>query len=465
MKTEPSISSDQDIIEENSSSVEHKRRTDRFQLRVAVCASGGKFVDGWILAVIGVALPLASLQMGMSPFWEGLIGSSSLVGIFIGGLLFGWLTDLVGRRRMFTLTLAIFLIFSILQFFVSAPEWLFVCRLIMGIAVGADYAIAGALIAEFSSREKRGPYLAGMLVWWYAGFAVSAIGSLLAIGIWGESDMLWRLMLASSGLPALIMLFIRIGLPESPRWLVNKGRMEEANVIAKKYLSDEVKQDLYKEDPDAGGFKELFSPVGRRKTLFTSLFWMAQVTPFFAIYTFLPRVLDALNLNLDASWGEIMMYLVLLIGSAVGAMLINRVGRRNMLIVPFAVTGVAFLILGLWPSAPAPIVVLCFLTFAVFNSGSNVLQMLYPSEIFPTGIRATGVGFAAAMSRIGAAIGTFLLPIILISWGVTSVMLICAAVLFGGMIISMIWAPETTGKNLSESTQSLPVLVKSPSRP
>lgn len=461
MKTNASIRPDQDRITYSSSSAAHKRRSDKFQFRVAVCASGGKFVDGWILAVIGIALPLASMQMGMSPLWEGLIGASSLIGIFVGGLLFGWLTDLVGRRRMFTLTLTIFLIFSVLQFFVTDPGWLFVFRLVMGIAVGADYAIAGALIAEFSSRKKRGPYLAGMLVWWYAGFAVSAIGALLALAYWGESDLLWRIMLVSSGLPALIMLFIRIGLPESPRWLMSKGRVQEAETIATQYLSDEVKQDIYKEDPDAGGFKELFSRQGRRKTVFTSLFWMAQVTPFFALYTFLPRVLESLNLNMDASWGEILMYLVLLIGSAIGALLVNRVGRRNMLIVPFAVTGIALLVLGLWPGAPAPLVVLCFLTFALFNSGSNVLQMLYPSEIFPTGVRATGVGFAAAMSRIGSAVGTFLLPIILVHWGITPVMLISAAILFGGMIISMWLAPETTGKDLSDSTRSLPVITKS----
>lgn len=452
--------SDQNKVRNDAASQARKRRTDRFQLRVAACASGGKFVDGWILAVIGIALPLASFQMGMSPLWEGLIGASSLIGIFVGGLLFGWLTDLLGRRRMFTLTLAIFLIFSVMQFFVTDPGWLFVFRLIMGIAVGADYAIAGALIAEFSSQEKRGPYLAGMLVWWYAGFAISAIGSLIALGIWGESDLLWRLMLVSSGLPALIMLFIRIGLPESPRWLASKGRNAEADQVADKYLSDDVKKDIYKEDPGHGGFRALFSKEGRRKTMFTSLFWMAQVTPFFAIYTFLPRVLESLNLNMDASWGEILMYLVLLVGSAVGTLLVNRVGRRNMLIVPFAVTGIALLVLGLWPGAPAPVVVLCFLTFAIFNSGSNVLQMLYPSEIFPTGIRASGVGFAAAMSRIGSAIGTFLLPIILVNWGITPVMFICAAVLFVGMVVSMMWAPETTGKDLSESTQSLPVITR-----
>lgn len=430
-----------------------ERRTHRFQLRVAVCASGGKFVDGWILAVIGIALPLASLQLDMSPVWQGLIGASSLIGIFIGGLLFGWMTDALGRRRMFTLTLSIFLIFSILQFFTMDPVWLFVTRTVMGISVGADYAIAGALIAEFSNKDRRGPYLAGMLVWWYVGFSVSAVAALIALGIWGESDLMWRLMLASSFLPALIMLFIRLGLPESPRWLASKGRHAEAERIADRYLSAEVKADIDNEAPGSTGFATLFSREGYKKTLFTSLFWMAQVTPFFALYTFLPKVLDALQLDLDASWGEIIMYLVLLVGSAAGALSINKMGRRRMLIVPFAVTGVALLVLGVWPGAPAPIVVLCIVVFALFNSASSALQMLYPSEIFPTGIRASGVGFAASMSRIGSAVGTFLLPIILVKGGIAPVMITCAVVLFGGMIVSILWAPETTGKKLTESSQ------------
>lgn len=108
--------------------------------------------DGWILAVIGVALPLTTTGLNISPTMEGLIGSASLIGLLVGGLLFGWVTDKVGRQKMFLATLATFLVCSLLQFFVTDPWQLFALRAILGLAVGADYAIAGAFIAEFSSK-------------------------------------------------------------------------------------------------------------------------------------------------------------------------------------------------------------------------------------------------------------------------------------------------------------------------
>jgi putative MFS transporter len=115
-------------------------------------------------------------------------------------------------------------------------------------------------------------------------------------------------------------------------------------------------------------------------------------------------------------------------------------------------TGLSLLVLGVWADTPPLVVILCFLVFAFFHAASSVLQMLYPSEIFPTEIRATGIGFAAGMSRIGAAIGTFLLPVGLSSWGIGPMMLMGAGVCLVGLLVSVMWAPETTGLELSEST-------------
>lgn len=446
----------------NTAVLEHDqtdmRRVRRFETRVAVCASGGKFCDGWILAVIGLALPLASMGLGFSPLWNGLLGAASLLGIFFGGLIFGWVTDRIGRKQMFIYTLLTFLICSALQFFVTDAPQLFVLRLIMGLAVGADYAIAGSMIAEFTSKQRRGPYLAGMIIWWYAGFSVSAIGALIAMVVFEGEPTLWRWILASAFAPALVMLLVRIGLPESPRWLASRGRVDEAKAIAAKYMSTATQADIFKEEPVAGKYSALFSKRFIRTTALCSIFWMAQVTPFFAIYTFLPDVLASLNLNLDASWGEVVLYAFLLVGSIFGAAVINRIGRRRLLIWPFVITAVSLVILGLWPDAPSPVLILCFTVFAFFNAASAVLQMLYPSELFPTEIRATGVGFAAAMSRIGAAIGTFLLPLGLVSLGVGPVMLISAGILVVGLIVSVMWAPETTNLELSEATGAISVV-------
>lgn len=440
---------------------EDMARIRRFELRVAVCASGGKFCDGWILAVIGVALPFASTGLGLSATWEGLIGASALLGIFFGGIIFGRVTDIIGRKKMFLFTLLTFLICSALQLFVVDALQLFILRFIMGMADGADYAIAGSMIAEFTSRKRRGPYLAGMIIWWYAGFALSASGAILLISAMPDSPNLWRWILASASVPALIMLLIRIGLPESPRWLAGQGRLEEAREIAARYMDRATQKDVFAEPPGKASYADLFSKANIRKTALTSIFWMAQVTPLFAIFTFLPRVIELLDLGMDADWGQIALYLFLLVGSIAGALVINRLGRRRLLIWTFVVTAASMLVLGLFPDGSPVLVVSCFIVFAFFNAAAGVLQILYPSEIFPTDIRATAVGFAGAMSRIGAAAGTFLIPIGLVHLGVGPVMLISAGILVAGLVVSVMWAPETKDLELTTATGAIGVVPRS----
>jgi MFS family permease len=125
---------------------------NNFHLRVVAYTTGGYFVDGYILGMIGIALALLAPQLGLGAVWTGLIGASALAGIFIGGLIFGWVTDRVGRQTMYVADLILFVVASVLQFFVEGPLALFILRLVMGIAIGADYAIGSALLSEFLPR-------------------------------------------------------------------------------------------------------------------------------------------------------------------------------------------------------------------------------------------------------------------------------------------------------------------------
>ncbi|WBM44721.1 MFS transporter [Pseudomonas putida] len=429
-------------------------RFERFQKKVTTCAAGGKLCDGWILAVIGIALPLSTTGLGISSTLEALIGSASLIGLFIGGLLFGWVTDKVGRKKMFLATLTTFLICAMLQFVVTDPWQLFFLRVLLGLAVGADYAVAGAFVAEFNSKERRGPGLAGLLIWWYIGFTVAATCSILVINAMPDAAELWRYILASSFVPAAIMLFLRVGIPESPRWLLSTGREQEAREVAEQYLDPVTRADLFKEKINALSYSALFSSRYIKKTLLTSVFWMAQITPFFAIYIFMPKILQSINFGSSSKLGEILLYVFLLVGCLVGVSLINRLGRRKLLISSFVGQVIPLVILGIWPDSHSlALIVLCFGIFAFFHAAGSTLQMLYPSEIFPTEIRATGVGFAAGMSRLGAAVGTFLLPIGLSHWGTGAVMLIGAAVSTVGLLVAVAWAPETKGLELSQTTK------------
>ena len=120
----------------------------RFLVKLTGVIAGGMFIDGYILGIIGTVIGAITLDLGMSLFWEGLIGASALIGIFIGGPLGGWLADKLGRKPLFTIDLVIFTVGSVLQFFVDSTWQLFLVRLLMGVAIGADYSVGWPLLAE-----------------------------------------------------------------------------------------------------------------------------------------------------------------------------------------------------------------------------------------------------------------------------------------------------------------------------
>lgn len=197
-----------------------------FHLKVTVFTTGGMFCDGYILGMIGIALATWDEQQPHGVLTQGLVGASALVGIFLGALLLGPLTDRLGRRKLYLADLLLFVVGSVLQFFVAEPWQLIVPRLVMGVAIGADYAIGAALLSEFLPRKPRGPLLASLNAVWTVGYVAAFVVG-YAIKDTGPDS--WRWMLASSAVPAALVLCLRLGTPESPRWLAARGRVAEAD--------------------------------------------------------------------------------------------------------------------------------------------------------------------------------------------------------------------------------------------
>jgi putative MFS transporter len=417
----------------------------------------GEGLDGFDLGIIAVVLPLITTDLGLTPVWSGLIAASTLVGIFFGSPLVGLLADRVGRRTLFTIDIGTFVVLGLLQAVVTEPWQLLVVRLLLGVAVGAEYALGAAMLSEFAPADGRGRRLAGMLVTWYGGYLVSVILAYALVDLAGIS---WRWVLATSVVPALITLAARFGLPESPRWLMGHGRVEEARAIADRYLGGDAyfrEEDL---DDDsgkvsAGGLKRLFEPGMRGRTLFVCTFYACNVAPYFAIFTFAPQVFAALQIH-DEAASTILANTIAVVGAIVGMLTIERIGRRQQLILPFWVMTAALLVVGLWGSAPGGVIVACFAAFAFTNALQGNLTAVYPAEVFPTELRSTGIGFSTAFSRIGAASGTFLLPVGISAIGVGPCMLIAAAICLIGGTVSQLMAPETTGLSLSHTAALRP---------
>jgi putative MFS transporter len=304
------------------------------------------------------------------------------------------------------------------------------------------------MLSELCPTKSRGSHLAWLQTCWYIGYLVAVvIGYVLT-----SAHVDWKLILGTSAIPAVVTMILRWGLPESPRWLLSRDRFEEARRIVNEYLGGEENYSL--EDLGGGGgepgqFRELFSPQLRKRSIFAGMFWFCIVAPYFAIFTFAPLVFDSLHIH-DQRTATIAANGVAAIGSVIGMLLVERTGRRPMLIVTFFVTAICLFLIGGWTAAPGMVVVLCFAIFSLFNAAGGNLCGVYPAELFPSHLRSSGVGFATAVSRIGAAAGTFLLPIGIDHFGIGTSVVIGGAICVVGLVITMAWAPETKGVPLDE---------------
>ncbi|GAA5168073.1 MFS transporter [Pseudonocardia eucalypti] len=420
----------------------------RFHLKVTAYSAGGMFCDGYMLGIVAPALAAYGRQHEVSALWSGLIGASALIGLFLGSIAFGWLTDRVGRQTMYLADLLIFVVGSLAQALVTDVAWLFALRLLLGVAIGADYAISPTLLAEFAPRRHRGWMMSSLNVVWTVGYVASfGVGYLLS----GLGSDAWRWMLASSALPALVVALLRLGTPESPRWLVRQGRAEEALRVLRTHVDPHATPaDLVADAEERADYRSLFRAGLRRRVIFGGLFWFCQVVPYFALFTFLPDVLAALRIEGDLAQ-SVLVNVFLLAGAVVGMVLVNRVNRRPFVLWSFGLLAAVTAVLGLWTGAPPLAVVALFGSFAFVVSAAQSLALVYPSELFPTGVRASGVGVVTAFSRIGAAIGTFLLPLAVAGLGVHSTTLIAAGVLLLGLLASAAWAPETRMLTLGDA--------------
>ncbi|OZM76495.1 MFS transporter [Pseudonocardia sp. MH-G8] len=418
----------------------------RFHLRVTVFTAGGLFCDGYIIGSIGLALPLLTPAMGLGPVWQGAMAASVLVGLFVGALVFGPVTDRFGRQKIYLADLVVFVVASALQFFADGAVTLLILRLVLGIAIGADYAIGGALLAEFAPRKWRGRMMASLNATWTVGFVAAYGVGVLLQGAAGPDA--WRWMLASSAVPALITLLLRLGAPESPRWLLGKGRVEEARRVIKTYIGPEYDLDPAEVTAPRSRYRDLFTRRYGRQTFFAGAFYFCQVFPYFAVGIFLPGIITAFGVE-DSTLSEIVYNGVLLVGALAGLVLMDRLPRRGFVIWSFFIIGVTLVVLGLNPNGSLAVLLPTLLVLAFVISAAADLESVYPPEIFPTEIRASGVGLATSISRIGAALSTFVLPQLLVGVGVGPTMFVLAGVVAAGFVISLWLAPETRGVGLS----------------
>nr|WP_158783181.1 MFS transporter [Pantoea sp. BAV 3049] len=423
---------------------------NRFHLKISGLTFSAHLTDGYVLGVIGFALAQIKSQMGLTPFQEGMLGSSALLGLFLGSLLLGWIGDIVGRQKIFSFSFVVITLASALQFFVTSPEQLFLLRMLIGFGLGGDFSVGHTMLAEFATRKHRGVMLGAFSVLWTVGYVAASFAGHFIAGMGPEA---WRWLLASSAVPAGIILLLRIGTPESPRWLMRKGRKKQALAIVHRYFGEHVTLQAEPAHRQQHNLMVLFTPLYRKRTAFNCLFFVCLVIPYFAIYTFLPAILQAMGL--DKNFGtDLLLNGLLIVGAVLGIVLTAVCSRRGFLIGSFVVLTACLVAMSLLTGSQSGWLIAFFAAFTLLMSAVSNLVGVFPAESFPTEVRSMGVGFATSMSRLGSATGTLLLPLGIVHLGLSTTIAILAAILAVGALVSLAWAPETKGLTLVDAGEA-----------
>lgn len=448
---------DNAVTAHGADTAKDERTVANYQRRVAVLSGGGMFLDGFDVSVIAVALPGLTKEWSISGSLEGIVASSAIAGMFLGMLFGGRLADRFGRKLMYLVDLSGFIAFALLAALTQNVGQLIAVRFLLGLFLGADYPISSSITAEFTAPQRRGRLIIFMSLLWQAGAFFAYMTGIAMLPL-GKSA--WRWMLLVGAVLAAIVLALRTDVPESPRWLRAHGRIDEANAvmaeisaITGQYFTPEHTDRAASPSTRRTSWWELFSPRMVRSTIFCCSFWFAFAVSFYGIQMYTPTILQPFTGGSKALAyvGSSIISLLGVAGAAIGMYSVEHIGRRKQIIWCFVgmVVVLAALALTEAPSMTA-LIVLLSVAILLANLGPGVLDMVYPNELFPTRLRASGTGFAGSVSRIGAILGVSVFPMMVQTWGMSHSTWLFAGVALFGLVISVLLAPETKGKSLEE---------------
>ncbi len=389
-------------------------------------ASTSAFLVGYNITIVAPALLILTKTFNLTDIEKIMIGSSALVGNFLGALLLGHLSDRFGRKYMFIWDIFFFVIISALSAFAGTVLILVFLRMLLGFGMGGDYPISSTLVAEHSAKNTRGRTVGMLGVAWTFGFFVATITGLLMLPLGANA---WRYMFFAPVIPSLIIIVLRGKMLESPIW----------------------KQEVA-ETKNVGSINEIFSRDVIKFTVYAMSFWFLFDVVQYGISTYAPMVIEQIynQGNFNAITGTVILAFVELVGTIVGSLLIDSQGRRTMQILGFAGITLSMFLAAVITTGYSTLLILLLFALSV-GIGPGILEFIYPPELFPSHIRATGSGFSNSMSRLGAILGVFVLPTIQSSYGILVLFTVYGLFAGLGLIITIILAPETKNKELASN--------------
>jgi MFS family permease len=406
----------------------------------------GWALDSFEVQIIGSLIPSIAADFHLSKNQQISVFVIWFAGLGIGSALFGYLADRFGRRRMFVATLLLYSLSAIAT--AASPSFavFMVFRFLTGLGVGGEYSAVASAISEFMPARVRGRSNAFVMNFWSLGGIVAGFVSILFVStLLGGSG--WRFALLFGALSAAYGLYARRLVPESPRWLASQGRLSEANAVIEQvtglprdraeYLPEELNTSARAQ------LAELWREH-RGRLLFGMALDFSEAAGYYGLFSFIPVfVLTKGVVNVGA--GTVPYYYVIAnLGALAGGLLVSstldRVGRKPTVFWAYVAAAASCLLVAAAATTGSPALTLGAFTVAVFFA-TTAWVSAYPTftELFPTHLRATGVGASVAVGRVGAILGAVVLAQTASSFGMWTAFATLAGLWTIGAIAAGIW--------------------------
>ena len=410
---------------------------------VTLVSLGGwfEFYDLFFTAYIAIGLFKAKL---FTPTTQGLFdlqGFASFVaalfaGLFIGTLVFSYLSDRFGRRSIFTFALLWYSIGAFIMAFQSTPETINLWRFITSIGLGVELVNVDAYVSELVPKDQRGPAFAYNQFVMFTSVPVVAFiaWQLVPITIYGLDGWRWVVIIGSIG--AAVVWWIRRSLPESARWLEQHGRIAEADAIISD-LEQKIRTDIGHDLPPpqpvageteqkAGAWMEMWSPDYRNRTIMLVIYNLLQTVGYYGFSSWVPQLLISQHIEVTRSLAYTFVIAIAApIGPLVGVLFADRFERKWQ--IAWAAIGIAVFGLLFAQQTTAEGVIVCGLLITLSNNWMSFSFHAYQAELYPTRIRAQAIGFVYSWSRFSAIFSGFIIAFLLGNYGTTGVFTFIAA--------------------------------------
>ncbi|EJY55761.1 General substrate transporter [Alicyclobacillus hesperidum URH17-3-68] len=412
------------------------------------------FIEAWDLYSISFVIVFIKAIYHPSALMLGLASAATQGGALIGALIGGWLTDKIGRRAVFLGTMLMFFVFGVLQAFATDMTMLVIIRFIIGIPLGTDIANGYTYIMEFMQSGKREVMGNRWQIMFAVGEVVAIAVVLLFLGIGVKDALLWRIVLGLSGVPAIILFFLRLNLPETAIWLIQRGRYREAKAIARQMYGDPLEMLPDADEPvPTPKLREFLrdlrkDPVRFRASLYGWIAGFMQNGEFATFAFYLPVLFALVHVTgtFDTDLITLAVYVVALISGLVGPLITPKIGQKKLSIWGFSIVGIALLIAA-----------------AALYTGHNILLpfaaglmlwghywdaencMTIPSMVASARYRGISSGFAYMWIKVSGFLGIFLFPSFFAMIGTANATLFTVLFPLCGLLASVFILPEVYG--------------------